>query len=180
MPGPQSNVESVATAHPIDTLEALFFAEVQELRSAELQLSAQLLSTAQTQQNEALRNLLQAYATELNSRREDMERLLSAAGINPREHSDQAMKSLLAELVKMSELPVAAVRDAALIDSLQRIVHLKIAAYGSVATFAKMSGRIDDASRFGEYADRERSVDCELTAIATGSANREAFSSQAH
>lgn len=167
-------------AHPIDTLEALFFADLQELRSAELQVSAELLSIAQAEQKEELRELLQGYATELNSRREDMERLLSVAGVDPREHSDQAMKSLLAELVKMSELSVAAVRDAALIDSLQRIVHLKIAAYGSVATFAKMLGRIDDASRFAEYGDREKSIDSELTAIATGSANREALSSQAH
>lgn len=177
---PQPNVEHISSTHPIDTLEALFFAEVQELRSAELQISAELLSIAQTEQKEDLQELLQSYATELNARREDMERLLSAAGINPREHSDQAMKSLLAELVKMSEVPVPAVRDAALIDSVQRIVHLKIAAYGSVATFAKMLGRIDDAARFSGYADREKSVDSELTAIATGSVNREALSSHAH
>ncbi len=180
MPRPQPNVESHAVAHPIDTLEALFFAEVQELRSAELQVSAELLSIAQSEQKQDLQELLQSYATELNARREDMERLLSAAGINPREHSDQAMKSLLAELGKMSDLPVPAVRDAALIDSVQRIVHLKIAAYGSVATFAKMLGRIDDAARFGAYVDREKSVDAELTAIATGSANRAALSSHAH
>ena len=180
MPRPQPNVESHAAAHPIDTLEALFFAEVQELRSAELQVSAELLSIAQSEQKQDLQELLQSYATELNGRREDMERLLSAAGINPREHSDQAMKSLLAELGKMSDLPVPAVRDAALIDSVQRIVHLKIAAYGSVATFARMLGRIDDAARFGAYVDREKSVDSELTAIATGSANRAALSSHAH
>jgi ferritin-like metal-binding protein YciE len=157
-------------AHPIDSLEALFFAELQELRSAELQVSAELLSIAQAQQKETLQSLLVAYATELNSRREDMERLLSAAGIDPREHSDQAMKSLLSELVKMSELPVPDVRDAAVIDSLQRIVHLKIAAYGSMSTFARMLSRSADAARFGAYAEREKSVDSELTAIATAAA----------
>jgi ferritin-like metal-binding protein YciE len=167
MQRPQPNVESAPSAHPIDTLEALFFAELQELRSAELQVAAQLLTIAQAPQKEGLQNLLQVYATELNSRREDMERLLSAAGINPREHSDQAMKGLLTELVKMSELPAPDVRDAAVIDSLQRIVHLKIAAYGSVATFAKTLRRTDEAARFSAYAEREKAVDLELTAIAT-------------
>jgi ferritin-like metal-binding protein YciE len=155
----------------IETLEALFFAELQELRSAELQLAAELVGTAALLKNASLRTLLQGYAAELNSRREEIERLLGAAGIDAREHSDQAMKSLLDELLKMAQLPVPQVRDAAFIDSLQRIVHFKIAAYGSVATFARMLGRTGDASRFAAYANREKAADAQLTAIATGDAN---------
>jgi len=166
--------------HAIDTLEALFFAELQELRSAELQLAAQLVGTAEVLKNDSLERLLRGYATELNSRREDIERVLGAAGIDSREHTDQAMKSLLEELVKMSRLRVPEVRDAGFIDSLQRIVHVKIAAYGSVATFAKTLGRTEDASRFAEYADREKAVDVKLTAIATGWTDRRAPSGRAH
>jgi len=109
------------------------------------------------------------YATELNSRREDLEHLLRTAGIDPREHSDQAVKSLLAELVKMSQLCAPGVRDAAVVDSLQRIVHLKIAAYRSVATFARMLNRVEDAARFTDYVGREMSIDTRLTEIASSS-----------
>jgi ferritin-like metal-binding protein YciE len=159
---------------PIDTLEALFLAELQELRSAELQLAAQLVGTAELLQNASLQKVLQGYATELNSRREDIERVLGAAGVDWREHTDQAMKSLLDELLKMSQLRVPQVRDAAFIDSLQRIVHFKIAAYGSVTTFARTLGRTEDVSRFAAYANREKVVDAQLTAMATREANSQA------
>jgi len=42
------------------------------------------------------------------------------------------------------------VRDAVVVDSLQRIAHLKIATYRSVATFARMLNRVEDAARFAE------------------------------
>jgi ferritin-like metal-binding protein YciE len=174
-PGTTSQGPGISTSREtdaIDTLEALFFAELQELRSAELQLAAQLVGTAELLENDSLERLLRGYATELNSRREDIERILGAAGIDSRGHFDQAMKSLLEELVKMSRLRVPEVRDAGFIDSLQRIVHVKIAAYGSVATFAKTLGRNEDASRFAECADREKAVDIKLTAMATGWADR--------
>lgn len=174
---PVSGTPAMQGRHPIDTLEALFFAELQELRSAELQLAAQLVGTAGLLKNAPLETLLQRYATELNARREDLEQLLAAAGVDSREHSDQAMKALLDELVKMSQLPVPQVRDAAFIDSLQRIVHFKIAAYRSVATFAKTLGRAEDASRLAEYADREKAADVRLTAIAAGEATLRAVNS---
>lgn len=175
-----SPVPAMRGAHPIDTLEALFFAELQELRSAELQLAAQLVGLGQELQNPSLEALLPGYASELHSRREDIEKVLGAAGIDSKEHSDQAMKSLLDELVKMSQLRVPQVRDAAFIDSLQRIVHVKIAAYGSVATFARTLGRREDAARLAEYVEREKAVDAELTAIAAGQANQQARPGQAH
>lgn len=170
----ESRTSAPGGTHPIDTLEALFFAELQELRSAELQLAAQLVGLAELPKKASLQRLLQDYATELNSRREDIERVLGAAGIDPREHTDQAMKSLLEELLKMSRLRVPEVRDAGFIDSLQRIVHFKIAGYGSVATFAGMLGRTEDASRFAAYANREKVADAQLNAIATGEANTRA------
>jgi ferritin-like metal-binding protein YciE len=174
-PGNEPSTPASGGAHPIDTLEALLFAELQELRSAELQLAAQLVGTAELLNNASLETFLRGYAAELNARREEIERVLGAAGIDPREHSDQAMKSLLDELLKMSQLPVPQVRDAAFIDSLQRIVHFKIAAYGSVATFATTLGRTEDASRFTAYANREKAADAQLTAMATGKANRQAL-----
>jgi ferritin-like metal-binding protein YciE len=161
----------------IDSLDALLFAELQELRSAELQLAAQLVGIVGIFESQPLQELLRGYAIELNSRREDLERVILAAGIDPREHSDQAMRSLLEELLKMSQIRAPNVRDAALIDSLQRIVHLKIAAYGSLATFAKALDRVGDSSRFAECAQREKSIDAQLTTIALDCVNRRARSS---
>jgi ferritin-like metal-binding protein YciE len=161
----ESGATALRDAESIDTLEALLFAEVQELRSAELQLAAELASLPQLQWSTPLLNLLRGYPIELNSRREDLERMLGEAGMDPRQHTDQAMRSLIAELLKMSQLREPRIRDAAFIDSLQRIVHVKIAAYGSVATFAKRLNRTDDAARLAEYGEREKAFDAELTAV---------------
>lgn len=158
----------------IETFDDLFFSEVQELRSAEAQLVLTLPRACTNIQNPSLARFLRGYVTELHSRRQDIERVLIAEGVDPREHSDQAMQGLLHELLKMSQIPAAPVRDAAVIDSLQRIVHLKIAAYGSVATFAKVLDRPEDAAYFAEYLDREKSVDTELTTIANEAVNQRA------
>jgi ferritin-like metal-binding protein YciE len=158
----------------IETFDDLFFSEVQELRSAEAQLALTLPGVCKNLQNETLARLVRGYATELHSRREDIERVLSAEGVDPREHSDQAMQALLHEVLKMSQIPAARVRDAAVIDSLQRIVHLKIAAYGSVATFAKVLDRPEDAAYLAEYLDREKSMDGELTTLANEAVNQQA------
>jgi len=166
--------------HPFETLEALFFLELQELRSAELELAAQLVGTAESLGNIWLERLLRGYATEVNARREGIERMLGAAGVDSRGHSDQAMKGLLVEFVKMSQLGVPEVGGAAVIDSLQRIVHVKIAAYGSVAIVAKTLGRVDDAARFADYAEDERVADARLSAMAAGGASRRALSVQGH
>jgi ferritin-like metal-binding protein YciE len=48
----------------------------------------------------------------------------------------------------------------------QRLVHFKIAGYGTVATYATFLDRSEDASRLAEYADRDKEFDEELSALA--------------
>lgn len=156
--------------HSIETLEALFFMELRELRSAELELAARLVGTAESVRNIWLERLLRGYATAVNARREDIERVLGAAGVDSRKPADQAMKGLLVEFVKGSALGMPQVRGPAVIDALQRIVHVKIAAYESVATVAETLGRIEDAARFADYAEHERAEEARLSAIAAGGA----------
>jgi ferritin-like metal-binding protein YciE len=81
------------------------------------------------------------------------------------------MRALVAETEKMTEVAGDAVRNAALVASLQRLLHYKIAGYGTVAAYAKSLGRADEAERFGEYADRDEALDEELSAMAESSLN---------
>jgi ferritin-like metal-binding protein YciE len=178
--GQGSSMPALQGRQSIETLEALFFLELRELRSAELELAARLVGTAESLGNVWLERLVRGYATELNARCEDIERVLWAAGVDSRGHTGQAMNGLLVELVKMSQLGMPEVRGAAVIDALQRIVHVKIASYGSVATVARTLGRLEDAERFAEYAERERVADTRLSAMAAGGANRQALSGKGH
>jgi len=152
----------------------MLIAELQELHSAEAQLVQLLDELADTTRHLPLQQQLRSYATELASRREDLERMLVSDGADPREHPDQAMQALIHETWKMSQIATPNLRDAALVASLQRIIHYKIAGYGTVATYAKSLGRVDDAARFAEYADREKEVDGELTELAKSRLNPDA------
>lgn len=161
-------------AQGIHSMESLYTAELQELHSAESQLCSLLESLADTMQNEELEREVRGYATEVRSRREDLERILTSNGVNPRQHPDQGMHALLNETRKMMRVSASGVRTAALISSLQRLLHYKIAGYGTVATYANTLGRVEDASRLAEYADRDKAMDEQLTSIAKGIINPQA------
>jgi ferritin-like metal-binding protein YciE len=66
----------------------------------------------------------------------------------------------------MSKVYGANIRDAALAASLQRLIHYKMAGYGSVAADARTLGRLEDAARLAEYGGREQAVDRELSELA--------------
>ena len=157
-------------AGSIDSLHGLYVGELQELASGASELHGLLVDLRRVLEHAELGTRVQAYATELRSRAQDLRRVLagSAAGAA---HADQAMSALINESRKMRHVAGANVRDAALIDSLQRIVHYQIAAYGSAAAYAKALGRTDEASRLAEYADRDKSFDAELSDIATSLVN---------
>jgi ferritin-like metal-binding protein YciE len=156
----------ITAAAEIDSLEALYVAELQELNSAEAQLSAVLHRLPGTLLNQDLESHLLGYAAEIHSRHEDLERILASWGVDPSAHPDDAMHALVQETQKMQQVCAESVRDAAVLSSVQRLVHFKIAGYGTVATYATSLDRIEDASRLAEYADRDKEVDAELSALA--------------
>jgi ferritin-like metal-binding protein YciE len=157
---------SGTAAEEIGSMDELYFAEVQELHSAEAQLCSLLEEVAPTISSVTLSRTLSGYGTEVRTRGEDLARILRADGVNPREHPDQAMSALLRETRKMARVCASNIRSAALIASVQRVLHYKIAGYGTVATYAQTLGFIDEASRLAEYADRDKAVDEELSGIA--------------
>ncbi len=152
----------------IGTLRMLYVEALQELVSSAAQLARLLGDLERGIEHPDLLREIQGYATQVRSRKEDLERLLeeSGAGMRVRRHADQAMRALVEETRKMCQVASAPVRDAALVDSLQRLIHYQIAAYGSVASYAKALTRDEDAARLAAYADRDKSIDAELTEMA--------------
>lgn len=157
----------------IDSMDALYAAELQELHSSECQLAALVERLVPTIQNPELAIRFDEYVTELRSRKADLESLLARADVDSRAHPDDAMRALLAETEKMARLCAPALRDAAVTSSLQRIMHYKIAGYGTIASYAKSLGR-EEASHFAELADRDKTIDVELTRLAKSVLNPEA------
>ncbi|HEU4627361.1 MAG TPA: DUF892 family protein [Steroidobacteraceae bacterium] len=162
----RSGLRSTA-ASDIGNMDTLFVEELQELHSAEAQLASLIDRLAPNVANVELERVLEGYETEVRSRAQDLARILRKRGADPRAHPDQAMRALVNETRKMARVYAKNVRDAALIASLQRILHYKIGGYGTVATYGKLLGDIEDASRLAEYADRDKQIDKELTQLAT-------------
>ena len=155
----------------LDTMDAMYAAELQELHSAEGQLAELANDLARTMSHSELAFRMQEYATEMQARRGDLEGVLASAGANVREETDDAMRALIQETEKMWRVCAANVRDAAVTASVQRIIHYKIAGYGTIASYAKSLARHDEARHFAQLAERDRAVDAELTDLAKDTLN---------
>jgi ferritin-like metal-binding protein YciE len=158
----------------LDSMDAMYEVELQELHNAEGQLAQVTNDLARTMSHAELAFRMQEYATELQARRGDVEGLLSRIGSDLRAHTDDAMRALIEETEKMWRVCAANVRDAAVTASVQRIIHYKIAGYGAIASYAKSLGREEDARHFAQLAERDRAVDAELSALAKGTLDPEA------
>jgi ferritin-like metal-binding protein YciE len=163
----------------LDSMDAMYEAELQELHNAEGQLAQLTNDLARTMSHPELAFRMQEYATELQSRRGDVEGLLARIGANVRAHRDDAMHALIEETEKMWRVCAANVRDAAVTASVQRIIHYKIAGYGAIASYARSLGREEDARHFAQLADRDKAVDAELSQLAKGTLNPEATAAPA-
>ena len=170
-----SAAADVQTPPRIESMEELYAIELQELHSAEVQFCALTNKLVPTISNGPLAFRIEEYSTELQSRRVDLESLLARAGTDVREHPDDAMLALIEETHKMQRVCSEKVRDAAIAASLQRIIHYKIASYGTIASYAKALGRLEEAGHFAQLADRDKAIDAELTELAKGTLNPEAI-----
>jgi len=158
----------------LDSLEGMYEAELQELHSAEGQLADVANDLARTMTHPELAFRLQEYATELQARRRDLENFIARIGAEVRSETDDAMRALTAETEKMWRISAANVRDAAVTASVQRIMHYKIAGYGAIAAYAKALGRNSEAAHFAQLAERDKTVDGELSDLAKGTLNPDA------
>jgi ferritin-like metal-binding protein YciE len=150
----------------ISSVQQLYTEELQELYSTEGQLDALLLDLVRVIEHAQFEHTVAAYGAEVRARHRELGRLLGARGIDPSAHPDQAMPALMSETRKMAQVRGARVRDTALLASLQRLIHYRIAAYASVAGFARALDRVEEAVRLAEYAERDRAIDADLTELA--------------
>jgi ferritin-like metal-binding protein YciE len=170
----ESTATAASAAGQIDSMETLYAIELQELHSAETQLGALANKLVPIVSHGPLAFRLQEYATELQSRKVDLESLLFRINVDAREHPDDAMQALTLETSKMAQVCADKVRDAAIAASVQRIIHYKIAGYGTIAAYAKTLGRLEEAGHFAQLADRDKAIDAELTDLAKATLNPEA------
>ena len=154
----------------------VYVSELQELRSVEEQLVAALPKMAQAAQHPELKQAFEQHLEETRSHQQQVETILRRLDAEPREHVDQAMQAIIREAEKMMQMTGDPdLRDAEMIGSAQRVEHYEIAAYGTLATYAKCLGHDDDARALHAILDQEKKADALLTQIAERIVNPKAL-----
>lgn len=160
----------------LDSLQALYIEQLQDLYSAETQLVEALPKMARAADDA---RLARGFEEHLNQTREHVRRLeqiLDAHGERAGGVTCKGMQGLIEEGEEMLRKrgADAAAKDAGLIAAAQRVEHYEIAGYGTVCTYAKEMGHTRDLDLLKQTLSEEKMTDETLTTLAEGHVNRQA------
>lgn len=159
----------------INTLQDLYVEELRDIYNAENQLVKALPKVAQAANSDELRSAVEDHLDQTREHIERLDQIFESLGESSKGKKCKAMEGLIEECNELLDEDIADnVMDAALIGSAQRIEHYEISVYGTLATFAKLLGREDDADLLGQTLDEEKETDETLTDIAESTINVEA------
>ncbi|MGK7651309.1 ferritin-like domain-containing protein [Roseovarius sp. B08] len=157
-----------------EDLKALYIKELQEACSFEAQFSEALPRFAEKAENTALRDYLSEEMALAQKHGEQLCGLLEVHDVKDEDHTDGSMQAILREAQDWAEaIASPAVRDAALIASLQRMLHYAMAVRGSLASWSDQLD-LEDKHILKSAVEEAHRADGRLTEIARGLVNREA------
>ncbi|HEX6962712.1 MAG TPA: ferritin-like domain-containing protein [Lacipirellula sp.] len=152
----------------ITNLEDLFQHDLRDTLDAEKQILKALPKMAKACTSDELRAAFEEHKAQTEKQVERLESIFESLGKAARGKHCHGMEGLVKEgdeIIKENE-PSAAL-DAALIGAAQKIEHYEIAAYGTLATYAKMLGNEEALSLLLETLDEEKMTDEKLTGLAS-------------
>jgi ferritin-like metal-binding protein YciE len=142
------------TSTNLDSLDTLFYDQIQDIYDAEQRLVQALPKMAEAACNGQLRNAFEQHLAETERQVERLEQVFELTGQTPKAKTCEAMKGLISEGEEVIDATGDDdVRDAALIAAAQRVEHYEIAAYGTARTFALRLGHLRAAELLQESLD---------------------------
>lgn len=159
----------------LDTLEDLFWMEINDLHSAEEQLTEALPKMVEKARDTQLKNALQQHLEATHRQLDRLQRIFDDFGREPGGEECAAMKGLIEEGEHILKAKGSDdVRDAGIIAAAQRVEHYEISGYGTARTLANRLGHTDAAALLEETLDEEKEADMLLNRIAETQVNRKA------
>jgi ferritin-like metal-binding protein YciE len=178
----------------LDNLRDLYVEQLQDLYSAEEQLTSALPKMVDAAAHPELKTAFQKHLDETKQHCDRLQQVMADLAGTPSGTEGSMMQSIykalgrspsgqkceaMAGLIREGEQMVKAdadqdVRDAGLIAAAQRVEHYEIAGYGTVCTYAKLLGRTNDKDILGRTLDEEKATDEKLTDLATRVVNLDA------
>ena len=152
----------------LKNLDDVFMDVLKDTLDAERQLTKALPKLAKAVENEQLRAAFEEHLSVTETQIERLETIFKSMDKAARGKHCPGMEGLIkegAELIEKEERGPAL--DAALIAAAQKVEHYEIAAYGTLATYAKMLQMGDAVDLLVETLAEEKETDEQLTTIAS-------------
>jgi ferritin-like metal-binding protein YciE len=157
------------------TLKDLFVEELQDLYSAETQITEALPKMAEAANAAELKRAFEQHLKQTEGQIERLEKIFEKLGEEPGGKECKGMAGLIEEGEELiSEKPDPEVLDAGLIAAAQRVEHYEIAGYGTARTYAEELGEKEFARLLQTTLDEEGETDKKLTKLAEGCINQKA------
>lgn len=154
----------------MSTLRETFFSTLMDTYDAEKQILKALPKMAKAAEHEDLKAGFEQHLEETEEQVRRLEQIFEMFDKKAKAKKCKGMQGLLEEgqeLIKEDE------GDAALICAAQKVEHYEIAAYGSLASWARLLGEEDAADLLEETLEEEKATDEKLTQAAESAINVE-------
>jgi len=151
----------------MESLKELFVEELQDLYSAETQITKALPKMAKAATNPTLKDAFESHLEETREQIKRLDQIFETLGESSKGKTCEGMKGLLKEgdeLMKEDADPE--VMDAGLIAAAQRVEHYEMAGYGTVRTYAELLGEEDAVSLLETTLKEEKAADSKLSKVA--------------
>ena len=156
----------------LNNLKDLLLHELQDIYSAEQQITKALPKMMKATSSDKLKQAFEKHLQETEQQIQRLENVFKMMGVKTKGEKCKAMEGIIKEAESMmSEKADESVMDAALIGSAQRVEHYEIAAYGTVCTWAKQLGMNDVLEQLVMTLEEEKKTDALLTKIAEKAVN---------
>ena len=158
-----------------DTLHEVFLDELRDVYDAEQQLTKALPKLAKAARSKELKQAFEHHLKETEQQVERIERIFESLDEKPKAKKCKGIAGIIEEGEKVIKEDFdGSTMDAALIAGGQRAEHYEIAAYGTLAEWARLMGHTEAADLLEQTLEEERAADEKLNEIAMGGINEEA------
>ena len=151
----------------LETMKGLLLDELQDLYSAETQITKALPKMAKASSASDLKQAFESHLQETEGHVQRLETIFKHLKESPKGKTCEGMKGLLKEGdERVKEGGEPEVLDAGLISAAQRVEHYEIAAYGSARTYAELLGENEIVKLLEQTLEEEKAADQKLTKVA--------------
>lgn len=151
----------------IETLRELLIDELQDLHSAEQQITKALPKMVKASHNPSLKQAFEHHLEETKNHITRLEQIFKRMNESPKGKTCEGMKGLIKEgEERIKDGGEPEVLDAGIISAAQRIEHYEIAAYGSARTYAELLGDHDTVRLLNQTLEEEKAADSKLNQVA--------------